>query len=176
MQINWTPEHSDALREYLAKGMSYSQSANAINAKFNTAYSRNAALGRAKRMGISSPERANEAKHCPDLPPLAIPPRKARERHLPESPGPMPFFERTETAQLRCVEVVPRHLALVDLELRDCRYPYGGDEEGEAITFCGHPRRLGSSYCAPHFHLTRGADAALERAFSTVVLRLIKAA
>jgi GcrA cell cycle regulator len=29
------------------------------------------------------------------------------------------------------------------------------DEENEAITFCGHPRRPGSSYCGPHFHLSR---------------------
>jgi GcrA cell cycle regulator len=176
MQTNWAPEHSEALRGYHAKGMSFSEIANAINAKFKTAYSRNAALGRAKRMGLTGPERPEEPKYRPELPPLAIPPRKARERHLPDSPGPMPFFARTETAKLRCVEIVPRHLALVDLEPRDCRYPYGGDEEGEVITFCGHPRRLGSSYCAPHFHLTRGPDAELDRPISTVVLRLVKVA
>src|SRR5450755_1298186 len=37
---NWAPEHCEALRENLAKGMSYSEIAEAINAKFNTAYSR----------------------------------------------------------------------------------------------------------------------------------------
>ena len=52
----------------------------------------------------------------------------------------MPAFE-TETLNLRCVEIVPRHLSLIDLEIRDCRYPYGRDEEGQAITFCGHPQR-----------------------------------
>ena len=60
--------------------------------------------------------------------------------------------------KLRCVEIEPRHLSLIDLERGDCRYPYGGDEEGEAITFCGHPRRPGSSYCTPHFHLSRNPD------------------
>src|SRR5581483_7530633 len=64
-------------------------------------------------------------------------------------------FERVERVQLRCVEVVPRHLALIELGRRDCRFPYGGDLDGEAITFCGRPRRKGSSYCTPHFHLTR---------------------
>jgi hypothetical protein len=34
--INWAPEHCEALRENLAKGMSYSEIAEAINAKFNT--------------------------------------------------------------------------------------------------------------------------------------------
>ena len=58
---------------------------------------------------------------------------------------------KVEPVELRCVDVSPRHLSLVELEAGDCRYPYGGDEEGEAITFCGHPRREGSSYCAPAF-------------------------
>ena len=76
---------------------------------------------------------------------------------------PMPAFERTETEPLRCVEIEPRHLSLVDLGHGDCHYPYGGDEEGEVITFCGHPRRPGSSYCTPHFHLSRGPGAPSER-------------
>ena len=58
----------------------------------------------------------------------------------------MPMFDREETAKLRCVEIDPRHLSLMDLEPGDCRYPYGGDEEGEAITFCGQPQRRGTSY------------------------------
>ena len=33
---NWAPEHSGALQEYLALGMTYSEIACAINAKFNT--------------------------------------------------------------------------------------------------------------------------------------------
>jgi GcrA cell cycle regulator len=88
----------------------------------------------------------------------------------------MPGFERAQMTRLRCVEVVPRHLNLIDLEYGDCRYPYGGDEEGEAITFCGHPRRRGSSYCAPHLYLTRGPGAAPERAVGIVSFRLVKAA
>jgi GcrA cell cycle regulator len=46
---DWAPEHSDALREFLAKGMPYAKAADAINAKFETAYTRNAAIGRGKR-------------------------------------------------------------------------------------------------------------------------------
>ena len=174
MQINWKPEHSEALREYFAKRMSYSEIAEAINAKFGTAYSRNAALGRAKRMGLVGPEPAREPSHWPKLPSKA-PPYKRREGCC-EFRWPMPDFERTETAPLRCVEIVPRHLSLVELERRDCRYPYGGDAEGEAITFCGHRRRVGSSYCGPHFHLARGSGAGAEKAVSTVVLRLVKTA
>ena len=72
--------------------------------------------------------------------------------------------------------IEPRHLDLTELERGDCRYPYGGDEEGEAITFCGHPRRPGSSYCTPHFHLSRDPVVPAERAVSTVSLRVVEAA
>jgi GcrA cell cycle regulator len=51
MQANdRAPEHCEALRDYVALGMSYAEIAREINAKFGTAYSRNAALGRGKRM------------------------------------------------------------------------------------------------------------------------------
>ncbi len=106
MQSNWAGKHSDALREYLAKDMSFAEIADAINAKFKTAYSRSAAIGRAKRMGIASPDRAKDLpRHWPAAP-KAPPsqPRKLRERHAPELIRPMPMFEH----KLRCVEIDPR--------------------------------------------------------------------
>jgi GcrA cell cycle regulator len=171
---DWAPEHSAALREYLAKGMSYSQIAKAINAKFGTRYSRCAALGRGKRMGFARPDRPD---HRPKSVQKAKRPRlhKLQERQAPKSRRTMPIFDGV-TIGLRCVETEPRHLALLDLAPGDCRYPYGGDEEGEAITFCGHPRCHGSSYCAPHFHLTRGPGTVSERAAGSAVVRLVEAA
>jgi GcrA cell cycle regulator len=176
MQLSgWPPEHSEALREHHARGMSYSQIAEAINVKFGTRYSRNATIGRGKRMGLAGPDRPAD---FPKPAPKARRPRlhRLRERHVPESSRPTSIFESIETVKLRCVEVDPRHLSLMELELGDCRYPYGGDEEGEAISFCGHPRRPGSSYCAPHFHLTRGPGTTAERAIGAVSLRLVEAA
>ncbi len=153
MQINWPDEHSEALREYFAKGMSYGEIAGAINSRFGTVYSRNAALGRAKRLGLCDSSRRRQ-----NPPPKAKRPRprNLRERSASEPMRPRPIFKDAEKPKLRCVEIDPRHLSLVELERGDCRYPYGGDEEGEAVTFCGHPRRNGSSYCTPHFHLARG--------------------
>jgi hypothetical protein len=72
--------------------------------------------------------------------------------------------------------VLPGRLHFSGLECGDCRYPYGGDEEGEAVTFCGHPRRPGSSYCAPHFHLSRDPIVPAERAVGTVSLRVVEVA
>jgi GcrA cell cycle regulator len=172
---NWALEHSGALREHHARGMSSSEIARAINAKFNTHYSRNAVIGRAKRMGLARTDRPR------DLTPPAPQDQQPsllwlRKRHALPSRWFVPVFEREETPKLRCVDVEPRHLSLLELEACDCRYPYGGDEEGEAITFCGHPRREDSIYCAAHFHLTRGPGAAPERAISTASLRIVEAA
>jgi GcrA cell cycle regulator len=172
---NWAPEHCEALRENLAKGMSYLEIAETINAKFNTVYSRNAALGRARRMGLAGAERPGS---WPRQPTKAEQSKlhKIRERYASLSGWIAPVFECEETVKLRCVETNPRHLSLPELEPGDCRYPYGGDEEGEAITFCGQPCTADSSYCAPHFHLTRGPASHLKRAVGTVALRLVEAA
>lgn len=148
--------------------MSYRDAANALNARFGTAYSRDAALGRARRMGLGEAPliRAEERAQRPterlrrtdDFRPLEF----FRRR---------PVLERVERAQLRCAGVAPRHLALIELGRGDCRFPYGGDLDGEAITFCGRPRRKGSSYCTPHFHLTREPIVPAARPVSAAPLR-----
>src|ERR1700728_4316077 len=130
---SWTPEHSSALREYLAKGMSYSEIAEAINAKFNTAYTRHAAIGRARRWGLASAPRPGDSSRLPPKAPQPGP-QRVRERYASLSGWIMPVFEREETVRLRCVETDPRHLTLPELEPGDCRYPYGGDEEPSAAS------------------------------------------
>jgi len=173
---NWAPAHSDALREHLAKGLSFSKIAEAINLKFQTSYSRNATIGRARRLGLAGPDR-------PEVRPPAKPPRlhrledfRSAESKSPEFHWPAPALKNAQPAKLRCVEIEPRHLSLIELADGDCHYPYGGDEEGEAITFCGHPRQPGSSYCAPHFHLSRNPQALPERAASAILLWVIEMA
>ena len=156
-------------------GMSFAEIARAINAEFKTHYSRCAAIGRARRLDLGFARLLDE---------LASP--------VPKAPSPELYkmvksqealakwlarrAHRTEMPKLRCAAVEPRHLSLLTLESGDCRYPYGGDEEGETVTFCGHPRREGSSYCAAHFHLTRNPDAMPQRAVVATALRVVKTA
>jgi GcrA cell cycle regulator len=173
---NWAPEHSDALREFIVKGMTFSEAARAINSQFNTSYSRSAALGRARRLGLTGDDRQK--------PSMPTEPAELRDIAEPRAggfrtfalPWPVPVFKEMKPVKLRCVAIEPRHLSLIELERGDCRYPYGGDEEGEAITFCGHPRRAGSRYCTPHFHLSRNPVEPPERAMSTVSLRVVEVA
>jgi GcrA cell cycle regulator len=176
MQFAWAEEHSKALREFLERGLSYSEIAEALNARFNTAYTRNAAIGRARRMGLSGDEQADRASRPKPKPqPRAAQLKKIRGRFSAQSRR-AESFEPAAIPKLRCVEIAPRHLSLIELEDGDCRYPYGGDQEGEPITFCGHPRREGSSYCVPHFHLTIGPDIETERTGRKALLRLVEAA
>jgi GcrA cell cycle regulator len=172
---NWAPEHSDALRQHLARGLSFSETVKAINSKFNTSYSRNAALGRARRMGLTGDDRPKPSLPAKPANLQRIGESGSSESRTPAFHRPMPVFEKARPAKLRCVEIEPRHLSVIELEHGDCRYPYGGDEEGEAITFCGHPRRPGSSYCTPHFHLSRDPVALPERVVSTASLRVVDA-
>jgi GcrA cell cycle regulator len=171
-QSNWAPAHSDALRRYFAMGMSYAEIARAINAEFKTDYSRCAAIGRARRLGLGFARLLDELASPVPKPPSpelyklaksqeALAKWLARRAH------------RTEMPTLRCAAVEPRGLSLLELEAGDCRYPYGGDEEGEAVMFCGHPKREGSSYCAAHFHLTRNPEAAPQRAVVAAALRVV---
>jgi GcrA cell cycle regulator len=131
MQSSWADEHSRALREYLEKGLSFSRIAKAINARFNTAYSRNATIGRARRMGLSAPERLNiSAARKPRRKPRPAQLLKMRARALVPSRPKRAVLKRAAALKLRCVGIVPRHLSLLELEPGDCRYPYGGEAEG----------------------------------------------
>jgi GcrA cell cycle regulator len=172
--FHWAAEHCQALRDYRLRGLSYGEIARRLNATFGTTYTRNAALGRGVRMGLPSPERPpRRAKRLPKIGPQ----RRLKTTSVAELPHRRPAAPpRAKRLKLRCVGVTPRLIALIELGPNDCRYPYGGDKDGEAIAFCGHSKLAGSSYCAPHFHLTRGDGTPSERAASRVVLRLVEAA
>jgi GcrA cell cycle regulator len=147
--------NQDALREFIAKGISFSEAAQAINSRFNTSYSRSAARGRARRLGLGPDDRQQPSMPTKPAELREIVEARPSDFRTPALPWPTPVFKAIKPVKLRCVGIESRHLSLIELERGDCRYPYGGDEEGEAITFCGHPRRPGSSYCTPHFHLSR---------------------
>jgi GcrA cell cycle regulator len=178
--FSWAPEHCEALRVYRGRGLSYGEIARILNAKFGTAYTRNAALGRGMRMGLPSPERPVgggkrlAACRASDRKGRAVTQSAKRPAIRPTgATGPV---KRRKPVPLRCVGVTPRLISLVQLERGDCRYPYGGDRDGEAISFCGHPRLPGSSYCAPHFRLTLDDGTSPLRAVGRVMLRLVCAA
>lgn len=173
---DWAPEHSQALRELHAKGLSYAMIARELNRRFGTDYSRNATLSRGKRIGLVTPKAPKEwqpPRSRKKTAPRSLL-RDERQTGVPRS-EPEPIVER-QPVKLRCVGIAPRLLSFDQLEAADCRYPYGGDKDDEPIAFCGHPKRNGSSYCTPHFHLTRSPEDVSGRPASPVNLRLVAAA
>jgi GcrA cell cycle regulator len=179
----WAPEHSDALRDCLSRGMSYGQAASVINARFGTEFTRNAAIGRATRLGLKTaagqkalvkPRRSARWGEAAPKPSQQKAPQNAARSDASAALAPVPI--KMTPVKLRCVGIRPRLIAFDDLEPGDCRYPYGGEKEGETYAFCGHPRVAHSSYCRPHHVLTHGAGTASERMAVSVALRLVKAA
>lgn len=171
----WAPEHSDALRDCLSRGMSYGQAASAINTRFGTEFTRNAAIGRAKRLGLKTASARKVTSRTKRSARWGESAPKAPEKVVRPAASAAPKLT-PEPVKLRCVGVKPRLLAFADLEPGDCRYPYGGEREGEAYAFCGHPRLPHSSYCRPHHALTHGLGTVSERMAPPVTLRLVKAA
>lgn len=143
-QVNWSAEHSQFLADNMVSGGSYAEIAKTMNEKFSTSYTRNALIGRAARMGLVSTHKQKYVRK-----PSARKPRAPKP--APGRPA-APAYEPVETVEMRCAEIVPRSVSILDLEPADCRYPYG---ESPQITFCGHPKMAGFSYCPGHFHLTR---------------------
>jgi hypothetical protein len=86
---------------------------------------------RGRRMGLMGDDRAKPSVRGQPASPQKIGECRSGASWTPAFHRPPPVVER----KLRSVEIAPRHLAVTELERGDCRYPYGGDEEGEAITF-----------------------------------------
>ena len=113
---------------------------------------------------------------CPVLARAAESPTTAaanRANAMYPSLRPMPTFKRIDIVKFAASRSIRAMFRLADLEPDDCRYPYGGDEEGELLP-CGHPRRPGQAL-RPHY-LTCGPGTASERSAGTVLLQLVEAA
>jgi GcrA cell cycle regulator len=159
----WPEEHAQELIRLCGEKLSFRAIATVLNEKFGTSYTKNSMIGKAARLGISKESAPTvPGNHKPKAdrktPYKVRAPRKQTEgvkrevfRAKPNSNGGAPGLVRVMLAEisLRCVEIEPRHLSLIELEPNDCRYPYGDDQ----ITFCGHPKMAGSSYCVSHHHL-----------------------
>lgn len=144
----WSPDMDSELRRYIKGGYSFAEAVAELNQKFGTSFSRNAAIGRAYRIGIEIvrlPKASKPAK-----------PRRQKSavfRPRPEIVIPIPV-----------VAVDPRYLDLIDLKDGDCRFPLGTGP----YTFCGNPKCEGSSYCQPHRMVCEGTGTVSERSVAPI--------
>lgn len=143
----WSDEHIADLTKLYAEGYS----ARAIGEKLG--FSRNAIIGKARRLGLAPPESKRPVmRKGRELGARKHVERRTISRIVAGGNYSLKVIKTTEAVEqfkLRCVEVEPQHVSLDDLT--GCKYPYGDGP----FTFCNHPKLEDSSYCGPHFHLCR---------------------
>jgi GcrA cell cycle regulator len=166
----WDDERDAALRWGLSERMTFTEIAAFLNKRFGTAFTRSAIGGRAWRLGIKSlnpakvrrgtkqertaaRERASQARRKPTDAPI-----RQRVAHMPQ-------FHRDNLSGLRCAEIDPLNIALVDLAPHHCRWPVGGWPDAAPVTFCGQVKcSEHESYCHAHWQLSIGRGTASEQA------------
>jgi hypothetical protein len=177
----WPLEHVERLRKYFADGLSHQQIADQINLDFpGASYSRNASIGKANRLGLNqdirppdwSPRHVQASHEALSAGQRARYDRERAEgRHPPRSLSaaaparPIPQFHRDNLSGLRCAEVDPLNVTLLELEEHQCRWPMTGWPAPGPTLFCGQIRcQEHESYCFAHWQLSIGAGTASERA------------
>jgi GcrA cell cycle regulator len=138
----WKLEHDAALTAHVLLGeLPYSRICGEINCEFGTRYTRNATIGRAKRLGLKTIDGAEKRKHKGRFAP---PPSEPAKRAVPPKPA--------VAIPLRCAEVTAGNLRLIELGPDACRFPI---DDISPFFFCGQPQVPNESYCPGHFRLTR---------------------
>jgi GcrA cell cycle regulator len=151
--MNWTDERVELLRKLWAEGLSASQ----ISAQLG-GVTRNAVIGKVHRLKLSSRGRASTAPSRPKKPastnghkpvPRPVAHRSnganALQPHFEADVAPRPHF----TAAAPVVVPISRHLKLVELTERTCKWP-NGDPLHEDFSFCGNDSAEAGPYCAYH--------------------------
>lgn len=126
----------------------YSQIAATLSKEFHTTFSKNACIGKAKRLGL--PERDT-----------AIPGRPKKKREWPKKKNaPLAMYSRAQRIKALKDGRPPRRyptrkprppaggVHLLDLKHHHCRYIVGD------LRFCGEQKIDDSSYCEAHHRLT----------------------
>jgi GcrA cell cycle regulator len=155
----WTEERCDELRRLVAEGNSYALIAGAMG------ISRNAAIGKALRLGLCHPVPVITKARQEPWQPRHRPPSKRGEdgglasrlshrrahnftgakiahRKTVEDPG----MEQTADVFDQAIPLAQRR-SLMELDADTCRWPVG---EGADLFFCGATPTEGFSYCGPH--------------------------
>lgn len=147
--------------------LSFSDIAKILNEEFGTNLTRNALIGKSRRLKLSSRfiQPSGSWSRPPKIGPQRINPKRLRlaGRAAGNVNGQAPARPTISLPRLRCVQVEPLHIDIQDLKEHHCRFPYGGDD-GIPFTFCGNPKlpshseSRAFSYCGPHHAITRRDD------------------
>lgn len=140
----------EALKGGMLRGISFASIAGDINRKFGILITRNAAIGRASRLGFGAKRKPTRWSTADDRPTF----RKQKvKRERKPSPLRVLFGKPISTVPLEPMALPPPvvtdvgRVAFDDLDHNHCRYPVG---DGPGVRFCGDSKFPGLSYCEHH--------------------------
>jgi GcrA cell cycle regulator len=153
-KLKWPQEHDEALRTWVAQGKTNSEIAYLLNRDFNTTYSRNAVIGRANRMGLTSQSGDKGGDASPKPKRKRSPSAADKTRIAARSNLPVSYLRQADPRRnIACDELIDTPTGARDvplIEVEGCRWP-SGDGSAVAFTFCNAAKAFkGCPYCATH--------------------------
>ena len=135
----WTTAMDRYLLELLEDPiLSYKNVANMISARFERSITKNACIGRARRLGV--PMRDQTLRPSPKDKTIKV---KRVRVDAPIAPR-IPYRLKNG------------HLTIYQLREDTCRWPLGGMLERPPFMYCGEAAPIGCPYCAYHAQVARG--------------------
>jgi GcrA cell cycle regulator len=148
-----TDEVAEYMRLLLSQGDSYGEIASKVNARFNTALTRNSVLGKCRRLGMASknkrtdkvkPGRKKDVINIPKFLFGAEPPKKPMPKERPPSD---PNW------------VEPAGIDVRELTDGVCHWPLGGFSARPPYKYCGMAKYDNKSkYCSHHLELSKRSN------------------
>jgi len=150
--LAWTPPMEERLLQLLDKGLSYLDVAKIMSREFTIRLSKNACIGKGRRMQVALRMPARKGSAC----------RKRNARKNREGRSRQQSGRRNSPRKRRVGRKSQQHrqslkhraqpnkgrdLTLLQLLPTSCRWPSGNSPN---VTFCGADKADGSSYCLKH--------------------------
>ena len=155
MSKTWTETRVKHMQDLWADGWSASQIARSLGG-----ITRNAVIGKIHRLGIQRQGPSKPVKVGVETPQVAIKKgRNSTRTGLVSTQKIKARRQRMSCDQVH-VEAKPKHIGLMDLNDKTCRFPYVIDG---VTTFCGCQKAEGSVYCAFHHNLCTNGQVAKDQ-------------
>jgi GcrA cell cycle regulator len=130
----WTPEIDARLRELHSQALVFRQIAAILNADFGLSLTRNACIGRGRRIGLGVR--------------TVSPPRQRPRKPRAQKPKKVTVQTRAISPRLhRAPPIVPGALTMLQLNNTTCHWPSG---TSAPYTYCGKPVHGGKPFCLEH--------------------------
>ena len=137
--VEWTPRMDERLRELDAAGLTFKAIAARMSAEFSLALTRNACVGRGRRLRL--PLRGG----APPPPPK---PRRGRKQYPKKRKA--TSIKALPPVPWSTPPLVPGAFTMLQLNRQTCRWPSGTTPP---YTYCGEPVHGDRQYCLAHCRL-----------------------